>query len=81
MAYAPRPRLPAQPLMALARRGGAEDSITDIADWLGIHTRSLQRWIEDGGIPIDSADSIAISLGRHPAEIWGQAYWDLEVKA
>ena len=81
MAHAPYPRLPVQPLRAYAVRCGASDSVESICDWLDILPRTYQRWATDGGIPINSADRIAISLGRHPAEIWGRAYWDLEVKA
>lgn len=36
---------------------------------------TMHRWIKDG-INIYSADAIAIKLGYHPTEIWGDAFYE-----
>ncbi len=39
----------------------------------GYPVRTLQRW-KISGIPLYSADKLAIRLGRHPANIWRNWY-------
>lgn len=41
-----------------------------VADALGIAPRTAYRWRSEG-IPVDDADRLAIALGMHPIEIWG----------
>jgi hypothetical protein len=41
----------------------------ELARHTGFAVRSIQRWTRDG-IPLWSADKLAISLGVHPANIW-----------
>lgn len=36
----------------------------------GINRQTVHRWRLDGGIPLFSADRIAIRLGVHPLDIW-----------
>jgi VRR-NUC domain-containing protein len=70
-------RLPLQPLLAYAYHHGASHDKTKLATWLGYKRRSLERWLLDGSISLDTADEIATRNGRHPSEIWGQEYWDV----
>ena len=50
-------------------------NMTAIAEHLDVNSRSLWRWtVED--IPFHKADEIAVSLGVHPVEIWGDDYWE-----
>ena len=74
------PRLSLASLYEWAEEHGAPmHDQQQLAVWLGVTTRSLQRWrIEgDGTVPFKSADEVAIHLGRHPAEIWGDEYFNV----
>lgn len=53
-------------------------NMTAIAEHLDINSRSLWRWSLDG-IPFHTADAIAIGLGAHPSEIWGDDYWEADL--
>lgn len=46
-----------------------------ISELTGIGRRRLTRW-QSAGVPEEEADRIACSLGLHPADIWGDAWWD-----
>lgn len=50
-----------------------------VARALGTHTNNVRRWRRDG-LPLDRADAFAVSLGRHPAELW-DAFRGIEVDA
>ena len=47
----------------------------DIARWLEVPERTVSRWQEQGGMPLWTADRIAIRIGSHPALIWGDAFY------
>jgi lambda repressor-like predicted transcriptional regulator len=49
-----------------------EQSITDLAQELRIDRRTLQRVLAKRSVRSDTADRIAIALGRHPGEMWPQ---------
>ncbi len=62
-----QPRLPLAPLRALAR------SNVQLAAWLGIGPRQVDRW-RTQGVPINSAEKACDTLGVHPTELWGDEY-------
>lgn len=72
------PSLPAAPFLeAFERRGGLR-----LSRWK--HEVGAERFYkavriarEKGRIPIASADRLAVALGMHPCEIWGNLWWDL----
>ncbi len=67
----PQPRLPLAPLM---RAAGTENR-THLSELLGVSSRKLARWIAKGGVPLREADRLAVGLGRHPGELWGDEWW------
>lgn len=73
-------RLPLEPLLEYAYHHGASHEKTQLATWLGYKRRTLERWLRDGSVSVQSADEIATRNGRHPSEIWGQDYWDANGK-
>lgn len=46
----------------------------ELAVRCGVSLSSINRWWRDG-MNLDVADKVAIHLGRHPFELWGDAYW------
>jgi hypothetical protein len=48
-----------------------------IANILGVARRTVLRW-RHNGLTWDSADKAAITLGSHPAILWGQRWWNLD---
>lgn len=66
----PRARSPRVPLEPLVQRYG-NGSI--LARALGCHSTQVSRWRTDG-LPLDSADRIAVAVGLHPVEIWPDWY-------
>lgn len=94
MAVAPAPRVDWAPVVAkldaihkrYARTGvlNAPDSwrptnITELAERIGRARRTLERYANDGGVPIVVADDIATALGVHPFELWGDQWQEVEV--
>ncbi|HSH58534.1 MAG TPA: hypothetical protein VK988_02620 [Acidimicrobiales bacterium] len=65
------PRYDVQPLLELY--GG---NISLLAREAGVESRSVHRWIAEGGVPEPSADRAAIRMGKHPGDIWDE-WWDL----
>lgn len=45
-------------------------SVRQVADAVGMQPRSIQRWKENGGVPVGTCDRVAIALGWHPCVIW-----------
>ena len=62
----------AGPLVVVLRRCAQrrERSIVDLAQELRIDRRTLQRVQSKRSLRSDTADRIAIALGRHPGELW-----------
>ena len=54
-----------------------ENDYLQIADRLGTQSSNIYRWLA-GGIKWDQwrADHYAIRAGYHPANIWGNQWWD-----
>lgn len=82
MSRKPDPRLPFGPVVdVLRRRVGAShqpDALGGvgadrIADRIGVTQRTVWRWVADG-VPLWSADTIAVHLGYHPVELWPDLY-------
>jgi len=75
----PNPRvyltLPLEPLIerVAIHIGRPVDQISqyDFAQAVGVHQRTVCRWIKNGRIPERQSDRVAINLGWHPAAIWG----------
>ena len=44
-------------------------STREMASRLNVSQRTIQRWLVEG-LTFDQADSAAVSLGKHPIEIW-----------
>lgn len=65
--------LPVQPLLQLL---GNLPHLR-AAPLLGVTHRQLCRWLRHG-VPITSADNVAVAAGYHPLEVWGQAWIDAE---
>jgi hypothetical protein len=73
-----QPRLPIQPLLdVLARRGVSPWSQEAVAYNGGAWGKAMR----DGVVPIFTADKLAVRLGLHPAQVWGQAFYDDEPMA
>lgn len=50
-------------------------SANRLADALSVHRHTLARW-RRLGIPLHSADAAAVTLGLHPAELWGLEFYE-----
>ncbi|MDQ1439266.1 MAG: Winged helix-turn-helix DNA-binding [Acidimicrobiaceae bacterium] len=66
----PRARQPRVSLEPLVQRYG---NVSILARALGVDRAQVAHWRSDG-VPIESADRIAIAVGRHPAEVWPEWY-------
>jgi len=69
---------PAVPLAPLIERvvihlGRPADQISqyDFAQAVGVHQRTACRWMQNGHLPENMSDRVAVHLGWHPAVIWG----------
>lgn len=45
-------------------------STRELARRCGVHERLIHRWRAEGGVPLRSADAMAIRAGLHPALVW-----------
>lgn len=80
------PRLPFGPLLeasGAASRARREGMSVDaaLAAKLGYTTRELQHVLctsrlHREGLTLTMADRLSIRLGHHPANVWGDAWWD-----
>jgi DNA-binding transcriptional regulator YiaG len=68
----------AVPLAPLIERvaihlGKPADQISqyDFAQAVGVHQRTVCRWMQNGHLPENMSDRVAVHLGWHPAAIWG----------
>ena len=48
-------------------------NLSELSRRSGYPLRTIQRW-KTTGVPLHSADQLAIRLGVHPANIWPQWY-------
>lgn len=79
------PWVPAWPLVAwVSRFGGAKLAAIELGTGVDLTDRAgqnLERAYHRGAVvgtfTVYAADELAIRLlGRHPAEVWGDAWWD-----
>jgi len=54
-------------------------SDSQIARSLGVHPSAVSAWQRGGRIHWVLADSIAVKLGTHPAELWGDDWSTLQL--
>ena len=78
-------KLPFGPLQSILRRrweGHAEDyrkvefCVAAMAEQLATDRRMIYRW-QETGVPWPTADRLAVLIGLHPSEVWGDAWWEL----
>ena len=64
--------LPAAPAQRLLRQQAAQHSgdLSALADILRLDRSTLYRVLGRDRLRYDTADRIAVSLGRHPSELW-----------
>jgi lambda repressor-like predicted transcriptional regulator len=64
--------LPAAPAQRLLRRRAAEQAgdLSALADILRLDRSTLYRVLGRDRLRYDTADRIAVCLGRHPSELW-----------
>jgi hypothetical protein len=70
----PTTRLPLEPLVQ------EFGNISALARVIDRDVAQVSKWVRDG-VPLYSADRIAIELGRHPFEIWPEWFSLPEVVA
>lgn len=58
------------PLLALVS-GSAREQATAC----GVTVRTVGRWRAGAGVDRRTADEVAVRLGLHPAEVWGDEWW------
>jgi hypothetical protein len=66
-------RLPIAPLISMWDPG---TDLGTIAEACGFTRASLRHWMESG-LSVHRADEVACHLGKHPSNVWGQAWWDI----
>ncbi len=82
------PRVPLQPLLEFLERDYDLSHTTEnlalegpnisaACRLLGVSRALWQRWIWDG-ITFNAADKLAVRLGHHPIEIWGDHWTALD---
>lgn len=62
----------------LLRRFEETASLREIAEKLGVHEVTVSAWRSGQQVHWLNADSIAVRLGSHPAELWGDDWTVLE---
>ena len=66
--------VPWQPLHDYLDPGGV-CSLRELARRLDLDPNSVRRWVAKGHLTMAKADVIAVGLGHHPAEIWGNDWF------
>lgn len=71
------PRPPLTPRVPTNDTFGWADEGSDswVAERCGVSTRTVQRWRRGALLQVATADRVACELGMHPAEIWGDDWW------
>lgn len=46
-----------------------------IARTIGMSTNTMLMW-DKTGVPLWTADKLAVKLGAHPADIWPEEWWN-----
>ena len=68
--------LSAKPLL---RRYENTTSFRDMAKQLGVSESTVVAWSKGGTVHWKRADAIAVRLGNHPSELWGDDWTVLEI--
>lgn len=63
---------PTLPLEPLTRLLGAK---VKNGNWVGVSTKTVQRWRLNNAVPLSSAERLCDRIGYHPTELWGHAYY------
>lgn len=63
----------------ILRRFDDTTSQQEIAKTLGVHPTAVSQWQRGGRIHWILADTIAVRLGTHPAELWGDEWSTLHL--
>lgn len=63
---------PAAPALRLLRARADRDNVplTELGQRLRLPRRTLHRVLASSNVRWDTADRLAVALGRHPSEIW-----------
>jgi len=64
---------PASPRLSLEPLVSMYGSVSCLAQALGRQRAQVQKWRRDG-VPLCSADRLAVAVGCHPVEIWPEWY-------
>ena len=83
------PRVPYAPLVdklcAYFQLQAHQLNDADVAEALGVSMRTIIRWRAIGTLPAHFTDRVSISIGWHPAAIWGLDWYiagtDFEIEA
>ncbi len=69
--------MPAGPIYRLAKSLHPDAPEIALARALGVSEPTVRRWRlnPDTALSVWNADRVAIALGYHPLEVWGQAWW------
>lgn len=71
----PQPRLPLRPLLVASGAAADPYPIAALARRIDANVRAVWRW-HQRGVTITWADVAAVRCGFHPAEVWGDAWWE-----
>jgi lambda repressor-like predicted transcriptional regulator len=73
---------PAAPALRLLTARAEDDrvSLTELAQRIRLPRRTLHRVLASSRLRWDTADRVAVALGRHPFEIW-PSWFDEAVQA
>ncbi len=79
-AGAGRTFLPAAPAQRLLRQQAADQAgdLSALADILRVDRSTLYRVLGRDRLRYDTADRIAVCLGRHPSELWPEWFASVE---
>lgn len=66
--------LPLEPLLFAARA----ENLSHLARMTGVTPRHVLRW-KQRGLQWWTADEAAGAIGKHPAEVWGFAWYELPI--
>lgn len=58
------------PLLAVVPGSAREQ-----AEACGVTQRTVCRWRSGSGVDRRIADAVAVRVGLHPAEVWGDDWW------
>jgi hypothetical protein len=72
--FEPTVRLPFEPVERVLRKTSPL-TVNQIAEALGTAGKNVLRWRVQG-LSIRQADKIAVGLGFHPYQLWGDSFYE-----